>query len=228
MRSKSILQSCAAAFACFLTIPAWGQEVDPEAIVNGLFAAGGNHPKVRATGAKGVCVKGSFTPAAEARTLSKAPQFTKPVPVTARFSMGGSNPNVSDQAKSVTRGFSMRLRDDSGDLVLLLISAPVFSFKNPQQLLDGLTVRRPGPDGKPDADKIRAFIAANPETTHQAAWLNARPVPASFGTSDYWAVHAYSFVNGLGEAKVAKLKVVPNAGQVGLNDEELRAKSDSF
>jgi catalase len=88
--------------------------------------------------------------------------------------------------------------------------------------------RRPGPDGKPDAEKIRAFQAANPETVRQAAWLNARPVPASFAGVDYWAVHAFTVTNASGEAKVAKLKTVATAGQLGLSEEELKAKPDNF
>ncbi|WP_082476035.1 catalase family peroxidase [Methylobacterium sp. Leaf99] len=205
-----------------------GQDADPGAIVDALFAAGGNQPKVRGSGAKGVCLKGSFTPSAEAPGLSKAPHFAKTVPVTARFSMGGSNPKISDKAKPVTRGFAMRMTDPSGDMVFVVISAPVFSTRTPQQLLDFATVRAPGPDGKPDADKIKAFAAANPETTRQAAWLNARPVPASFAGVDYWGVHAYTLTNAKGAATVAKLKWVASAGQLGLTDDELKAKPDSF
>jgi catalase len=142
--------------------------------------------------------------------------------------MGGSNPGISDKAKPVTRGFAMRLRDPAGDLVLVIISAPVFSARTPRQLLDFASVRAPGPDGKPDAEKVKAFAAANPETTKQAAWLNARPVPASFAGVDYWGVHAYTLTNARDEAKVVKLKTVADAGQLGLTDEELKARPDSF
>ncbi|MDR7038514.1 catalase [Methylobacterium sp. BE186] len=225
---RSLLLGATILVGCSLAGEAPAEEADPGAIVNALVAAGGNQPKVRASGAKGVCVKGSFTPAAEAQTLSKAPHFARTVPVTARFSMGGSNPKVSDKAKPVTRGFAMRLADPSGDLVFVIISAPVFSTRTPQQLLDFATVRAPGPDGKPDAEKIKAFGAANPETTRQAAWLNARPVPASFAGVDYWGVHAYTLTNAKGDATVAKLKWVAAAGQLGLSEDELKAKPDSF
>lgn len=228
MISKRVLHSCVAALAGLVTAPALGQQVDPETIVKALLAAGGAHPNVRASGAKGICVKGTFTPSAEARTLSKAPHFARTVPVTARFSMGGSNPNISDKAKPVTRGFAMRFSDETGDLVLLMISAPVFSSKTPQQLLDSVTVRLPELGGKPNADKIRAFTAANPETTNQATWLNARPVPASFAGVDYWAVHAYTLSNEQGEGKVAKLKTVAIAGQLSLSEDELKARPDNF
>jgi catalase len=229
MISKRLAHGAAAILASLVAAgPAPAQSPDPEAIVDALFAVGGNHRNVRASGAKGVCVKGTFTPAPEAASLSKAPHFAKPVPVTARFSMGGSNPNISDKAKPVTRGFAVRLDDPAGDMVLVLISAPVFAAKTPQQLLDFVTVRLPGPDGKPDPERIKAFTAANPETGRQAAWLNARPVPASFAGVSYWAVHAYTLTDREGRTRIAKLKAVPAAGQLGLGDDELKAKPDSF
>ena len=221
-----MLLGCTAAIGCLLG-PAMAEEADPAAIVAGMFAAGGNHTSVRASGAKGVCLKGEFTPAPGAAALSKAPQFQKAAPVTARFSMGGSNPKVSDKAKPVTRGFAMRMNDPAGDMVFVVISAPVFSTRTPEQLLASLQARAPGPDGKPDAEKIKAFAAQNPETGRQAAWLNARPVPASFAGTDYWAVHAYTLTNAKGDRTVAKLKFVA-ADKAGLTDEELKAKPDSF
>ena len=248
MMSKRSTQFCATAIACLLagtalaqttpTVDAPGQgaqaqpgssgDADVEAIVNALFAVSGNHKGVRASGAKGVCVKGAFTPSPEAPSLSKAPHFTRPVPMTARFSMGGGNPNISDKTKPTTRGFAMEFEDPSGTMTFYFVSAPVFSSKTPRQLLDFVTVRLPGPDGKPDPAKIAAFASANPETTRQAAWLNARPVPASFAGVDYWGVQAYTLTSATGAATIAKLKAVAGTGQLGLSDDELNAKPDSF
>ncbi|KMO37629.1 hypothetical protein VQ03_18975 [Methylobacterium tarhaniae] len=230
IRSPSLLAS--AAVLATLATPAPAQDADPGAIVALQFAVSGDHKGVRASGAKGVCLKGSFTPAPDAASLSKAPQFSKAapdkaVPVTARFSMGGGNPKISDKTKPTTRGFAMRLADPAGDMTFVVISAPVFSTRTPAQLLEFLQVRAPGPDGKPDAEKVKAFAAKNPETGRQAAWLNARPVPASFAGTDYWAVHTYTLTNAKGEATKAKLKFVA-ADKATLSDEELKAKPDSF
>ncbi|TGD98337.1 catalase family peroxidase [Methylobacterium nonmethylotrophicum] len=225
IRSLSLLAS--AAVLASLVAPSQAEEVDPGAIVALQFAVSGDHKGVRASGAKGVCLKGSFAPAPDAAALSKAPQFSKTVPVTARFSMGGGNPKISDKTKPTTRGFAMRMTDPSGDLTFVIISAPVFSTRTPAQLLEALQVRQPGPDGKPDAEKIKAFAARNPETGRQAAWLNARPVPASFAGTDYWAVHAYTLTNAKGDKTTAKLKFVA-ADKATLSDDELKAKPDSF
>jgi catalase len=203
-------------------------DVDPQTIVDAMFAISGNQQRMRASGAKGVCVKGMFTPSAEAATLSKAPHFAKPVPMTARFSMGGGNPRISDKTKPTTRGFAMEFEVPNDPMVFYFVSAPVFSTRTPRQLLDFITVRMPAADGKPDADKIKAFTAANPETTRQAAWLNARPVPASFAGVDYWGVQAFTLTNAAGKSTVTKLKAVATAGQLGLTDDELKAKPDSF
>ena len=234
--SNRIVHICATAAACLLAGPALAQtaakpgssgDADPQAIVDAMFTLSGNQKATRASGAKGVCAKGAFTPSAEAPSLSKAPHFTKTAPMTIRFSMGGGNPNISDKTKT-TRGFAMEFEDASDPMVFYFISAPIFFAKTPRQLLDFVTVRLPGSDGKPDAEKIKAFSAANPETTRQAAWLNARPVPASFAGVDYWGVQAYTLTNGTGKATIAKLKAVARAGQLGLSEDETKAKPDSF
>jgi catalase len=53
-------------------------------------------------------------------------------------------------------------------------------------------------------------------------------VPASFAGVDYWGVQAYTLTNAAGQATIARLKAVPGTGQLGLSDEELKAKPDSF
>ena len=208
--------------------PATAQEAGPEAIVSGLRAVVGNPPGVRASNAKGTCVKGSFTPTAEAVALSKAPMFAQPTPITARFAMGGGNPRIADTTKAATRGFSMRFEHTGGETSLVQISAPVFVARTPDQMLGFVTARVPGPDGKPDAEKVKAFTAANPETTKQAAWLTARPVPASFAGVGYWAVTVYTLTNAKGETAAVKFKSVPTVGDLLLTDDEAKAKPADF
>ena len=225
---KFILPFCAVTALLLTVRPATAEEATPEAIVSGLRAVAGNPPGVRASNAKGTCVKGAFTPTAEAAALSKAPMFAKPTPITARFAMGGGNPRIADTFKAATRGFSMRFEHDGGETSVLQISAPVFAVRTPDQMLGFITARIPGADGKPDAEKIKAFSAANPETTKQAAWLTSRPVPASFAGTNYWAVTVYTLTNAKGEAAKVKFKSVPTAGELNLTDEEIKAKPADF
>jgi catalase len=230
MLAKSVVFGAIAVFGIVgAAVPAANSaEADAEAIVDALQKVSGKH-KARASGAKGVCVKGTFDPAAEAKQLSAAKLFAASAPMLGRLSMGGGNPKISDKTKPVTRGFSMRFDLGGGESAeFVFISAPVFIAKTPEQMLAFLEARFPGEDGKPDPEKVKAFSAANPETTRKAAWLNARAVPKSFAGVNYWGVHAYSLTNAKEEANVVKLKVVPVAGELGLSEEELKAKPDNF
>lgn len=201
-------------------------EATPEGLVNALNAVFGSHG-VRSSHAKGFCVKGSFTPTAEAATLSKAPHFAKTVPVLGRYSIGGGNPKVSDKSKSL-RALAVRFDPDGASSDLLFVSAPVFFARTPEQMLGFLEARVPGADGKPDAAKVKAFGEANPETGRQGAFVSGRPVPASYATVNMWAVHAYTLTNAGGQSAKVKFKLVPPGGEVGLSEEEEKAKSDDF
>ncbi len=203
-------------------------ETDPEKIIDTLNAIFGKH-QVRSSHAKGICVKGTFTPSAGAADLTKSESLAKTAPVLGRFSIGGGNPKAPDHAKAAPRGFAFRL-DDGGKATsdFAFLNTPVQFAKNPAQFLAFLEARLPGADGKPDPAKIKAFAEANPETTRQGKWLADRPVPASYAGVNYWGVHAFTLTNAKGESRVAKLKLVPASGEVGLSDDEAKAKPADF
>ena len=175
-------------------------EADSEALVNALNAVFGKHDGMRAAHTNGICVKGSFTPSVEAAGLSKAPQFNKGVArsVIGRFSMGGGNPDASNAQKDNARGLAMHFDIGNGNTTdLVLLSAPVFLAKNPEdflQLLQTVATK--------DGDKIGAYFKAHPEGTQQGAWLNARPVPASYAAVTYllWCAYLHGDQRGWAEA----------------------------
>ena len=176
-----------------------------------------------------MCVKGTFTPTADAASLCKAPQFAKPVPLTGRFSMGGGNPMAPDNQKDNARGMALHFDIGGGNTTdLVMISAPVFLAKTPEQFVELLKTVAPGPDGKQDGDKIGAFFKAHPECTRQGAWLNARAVPASYASADYFGVHAFTVTNAKGEKHVIKWKVVPKQSEPGLSDDDAKTKGGDF
>ena len=123
------------------------------------------------------------------------------------------------------RGFSFRLGNDDHRSDILAQSAPVHFARTLDQMLAFLKARIPGPDGKPDMEKVRAFSAANPETLHQANYIAARPLPASFAGTTYWGVHAFPATNSKGETRFIKFKVVPVGGDVTQAEKEAKAKS---
>jgi catalase len=45
---------------------------------------------------------------------------------------------------------------------------------------------------------------------------------------NYWGVHAFTLTNAAGDSKVVKFKAIPAAGEVGLTDDEAKAKPADF
>lgn len=226
--TKPSLAGLSLALAAFVAVPPSvnAAEATPEQIVDTLNAIFGKH-KVRSSHAKGQCVKGTFKPSADAAGLTKSASLAKEVAVLGRFSIGGGNPKVPDATKAAVKGFAFRLDPDGKSSDFAFLNTPVQFAKSPAQFLGFLQARLPGPDGKPDPERIKAFADANPETTTQGKWLMSKPVPASYAGVAYWGVHAFTLTNAKRESMIAKLKLVP-AAEAGLTDEEAKAKPADF
>lgn len=196
----------------------------PADLVDALNGVFGKHAGDRAAHTKGLCMTGTFTPSADAPKLSKAPHFAKQVPITARFSLGGGNPQAPDNAQDNVRGLAVKFDLGGGATTdLVTISAPVFFVQTPALFVEFLQTV-----GSGDKDKLNAFFAAHPESTRQNAWLMSHPVPASYATVGYWGVHAFTFTNAAGEQTLFKYKLVPEAGELGLTPDEAKAKGPDF
>ena len=225
MSLKSIAAGVLAGSVLFAGAIAAAQEPPrPDQLVDALNGVFGKHAGDRAAHTKGICLTGQFTPAADAPSLSKAPQFTKPVPITARFSLGGGNPQAPDNAQDNVRGLAVRFDNGNGAYSdIVMISAPMFFAQTPALFVELLQTLASG-----DKDKLNAFFQAHPESTRQNAWLTSHPVPASYAGVNYWGVHAFTFTNAGGEAKLIKYKAIPEAGELGLTPDEAKAKGPDF
>ena len=204
------------------------QVAEPAAIVAALKTNAGNPKGVRASFAKGQCVLGRFTPAREAASVTKSKSFTAPSKVLGRFSVGGGNPKVADSNRVVLRGLSLHIGNGKDATDMLFENAPVHFAKSTGQMLEFLTVRAPGPDGKPDAQKVKAFSAANPETLNQANYVAGKPVPGSFAGVTYFGIHAFPVTNARGLTRFVKFELIPAGGDISLSDEEAKTKADDF
>jgi catalase len=223
----------AAAFAALgsatLTAPVWAQASMAESQVNALEGLAGPQPGFRRSGAKGICASGHFVGSAAGRELSSASVFKgDKVPVVARFSVGGGSPKASDKSKSV-RGLALQFQLPGGEQWQMAnISAPVFFVSKPEQFAPFVQARTADPaTGKPDPEKLKAFNEANPDTLRQAAYLAKALVPASYGAANYWGVNAFEFQNG-GKSQFARWQFVPDAGAMGLTDDQLKSMGDEF
>jgi len=215
--------------AATLSLPAHAQ-VDPNRMVDTFERAGGKFEGFRRSGAKGVCAVGEFVGSADGRSLSTASAFSgKPVPVVARFSIGGGNPKAPDNAKS-QRNLALQFDLPGGETWQMgNISAPVFGAATPEQLLGRLESLTPDPETKkPNPEKVKAFADANPEVLLQGKYFASQPVPASFGKTNYWGVHGFGFVDAAGKKQSGKWVFEPVGGTQGLSDDEAKAKGSDF
>ena len=65
---------------------------------------------------------------------------------------------------------------------------------------------------------VTAFNEANPETTLQPAYFAKAPVPASYGSVNYWSTNAFEFVNARGASQFVRWQFVPERGTLGLTE----------
>ena len=229
-RTPLAVLAATAFLAIGTSAPAVGQVSQPEAQVNALEGLFGKHAGARRSGAKGVCAVGTFVGDPAAQALSRASTFSgQRIPAVVRFSVGGGNPKATDKGRSV-RGLAVSLQGADGQQwQMATISAPVFFVARPDQFAPFLQVRTPDPaTGKPDADKLKAFNEANPETLRQAAWLAKSPVPASYGTTPYWSANAFLATNAQGQTTPVRYQWMPDGGSLGLTDEQLKTLPDDF
>lgn len=209
--------------------PAWAQPT-PEELVNAFEGVLGPIRSHRPSHPKGVCAAGHFTATAEGTRLSVAPVFNgQRVNTIIRFGVAGANPQAADTARS-TRSLSLRFETAAGDVWdMANISAPIFGSPTPEVFLAGLLARRSDPaTGQPNAERVAAFVAANPATTLQGRWLAAHLPPASWATTPYFGVNAFRFRGQDGEMRHARWSFEPRAGLLRLTEEQTRALPRDF
>ena len=234
MKNMILSTVAIAAALAALTTPAAGQaasgDVDPTRMVDAFEATNGKFEGYRRSGAKGICAVGEFVGSPEGRSLSTASAFSgSPVPVIVRFSVGGANPKAADNTKG-QRNMALQFNLPGGETWQMgNISAPVFGASSPMQLLGRVESVRPDPATKAaDPAKVKAFADANPEVLLQGKYFASQPVPASFGSVNYWGVNAFGFVNAKGETQFGKWVFEPVGGVQGLSDEEAKARGANF
>jgi len=90
------------------------QQVAPNQVVDSLVGTFGNHPGLRKNHAKGTCAEGEFVGTPEAAKYSRSLLFSgKAVPLVARFSLAGGNPDVADATRNA-RGLAVEFRLPDG------------------------------------------------------------------------------------------------------------------
>src|SRR6202163_3911530 len=135
--------------------------------------ANGTHPGFRRNHAKGVCVTGWFESSGQAAALSKAAVFRPGrVPVVGRFALAGGMPFQTD-APATVRSMALRFLPPAGEEWRTgMNNIPVFAVNSVRGFYEQLLASSPDPStGKPDPARMKAFLAAHPETVRALALI---------------------------------------------------------
>lgn len=190
----------------------------------------GVHPGQRRNHTKGICATGEFVGTAEAARYSKSALFSgKPVPVVARFSIAGGNPNVPDNTP-IARGMALEFRLPGGALQhITMINTPVFGAAQPRTFFDNLVATTPDPaTGKPDPKKIKAFLDTHPDARAQTTYLNTHHPPVSFANSDYFGIHTFKYISKDNKTTLVRWRFVPADGVKRLSDAQMKSMPRDF
>lgn len=192
-----------------------------EDLIKQFDAIFGLHPGFRPAHAKGVMLNGTFTPARDAVSLTRAPHATRnSTPVTMRFSNSTGIPLVPDNDPNANpRGMAIRFHlDDRAHTDIIGHSTDGFPTRNGTEFLEFL---RGVAAGDPSA-----FVASHPATL--AFIQTPKPSPASFATEVYFGVTAFRFINQHGLARYGRYRVVPAAGVEHLADDAAKSKGANY
>jgi catalase len=142
-------------------------------------------------------------------------------PIVARFSNSTGIPALPDNSPDANpRGLAIRLN------LAEHVHTDIVSHST-----DGFPTR----DGKEFLELLKALAASGPETaspkpieqflaSHPAALAfvqTPKPFPSSLATETYFAVTAYEFANASGQKRFGRYRIVPEAGNQYLSQEEV-------
>ena len=203
---------------------------DPAQVVGAIEGVFGVTPGERRNHAKGTCAAGEFVGTRAAARLSRSPLFSgKPVPVIARFSLSGGNPQAPDFARS-GRGMALQFQLPQGQLhQMAMLNTPMFGAASPQTFFDLMQAQQPDlATGHPDPEKLKAFKASHPDNLAQAQYFANNNPPTSFARSAYWGIHTFRLVDRKGRPTLVRWQFVPQDGEKRLSDDEMKTASANF
>ena len=192
----------------------------------GIF---GVHPGFRPAHAKGAMFTGTFTPAPEAASLTKAPHATRPsTPVTARFSNSTGVPVIPDNDPNANpRGLAIRFNlAEHVHTDIVSQSTDGFPTHTGQEFLEFLRALASSDLSNIPASPFGAFLGSHPAAL---AYIQVpKPAPVSFATETYFGVTAFEFTNAEGLNKFGRYRILPEAGVEHLDDEATKAKGPDY
>lgn len=204
--------------------------VQPIQVIDSLEETFGNHPGQRKNHTKGTCAVGEFVGMPAAAALSRSHLFLGThIPVIARFSVAGGNPNVPDATKNA-RGMALEFRlADGSRQHMTMLDTPVFGAATPSTFNAMIIASKPDPQtGKPDPQKLRAFLASHPDALAQSQFLMKSNPPESYANAAYYSIHTFKFIDSSGVSHPVKWRFIPHDGERPLTAAEISSAPKNF
>jgi len=189
----------------------------------------GLNPGFRPAHAKGTMLTGTFTPSADAASLTNAPHIVREsTPVTVRFSNSTGIPLVPDNDPNANpRGFAIRFNlAEHVHTDIVSHSTDGFPTHTGQEFLEFLTALATSDLTNLKGSPLEAFLGSHPKAL---AFVQApKPAPSSFARESYFGVTAMKFTNKDGVSRFGRYRIVPEAGVEHLDDAATAAKSANY
>jgi catalase len=204
--------------------------VQPIQVIGSLEETFGVHQGQRRNHTKGTCAVGEFVGTPAAAALSRSHLFLGThIPVIARFSVAGGNPTVPDATKN-PRGMALEFRlPDGSRQHMTMLNTPVFGAVNPSTFNDMIIASKPDPKtGKPDPQKLHAFLASHPDALAQSQFLMDNNPPESYANATYYSIHTFEFITNSGLLHPVKWRFIPHDGERQLTAAEMSSAPKDF
>lgn len=189
----------------------------------------GLHPGFRPAHAKGGMLTGTFTPSAQAKSLTQAAHANQPsTPVTVRFSNSTGLPMIPDNAPEASpRGMALRFQlGEHSHTDIVAHSTDAFPVQNGDEFLEFLkAVAASGPD-VPSPKPVELFVGSHPSTL--AFVLAPKPHAVSFSKENFFAVSAFKFTNAEGKVTHGRYRILPEGGTAYVPDAEVASLPANF
>ena len=199
--------------------------------VDAINAVSGEHHGHRAAHAKGTLCAATFTPAPDARTLSRAAHFCDgPVRAHVRFSNGSGDPAAPDFEPREGRGMATKFYLPDGSTTDVVgITLPAFFVNTVDGFFDFCRARTPEPaTGEPDPTAIGTFLEQHPEALTAGAAVLAATPPESYLRCVYNSLHAYRFVDDSGSGRYGRYRWDPETGEASISIDDAEARGPDY
>ncbi|MFL6602869.1 MAG: catalase family peroxidase [Steroidobacteraceae bacterium] len=205
-------------------------EVTAPQMIEAFEGTFGVHPGQRRNHIKGTCAAGEFVGTADAAALSRSALFSgKNIPVVARFSVGGGNPEIPDAAPA-PRGMALEFHLPGGGLQhITMINVPIFGATSPASFRDAILAAKPDPKtGKPDPEKLKAYATSHPDAMALTELASHHTPTANYYQTTFFSVHTFKFIDAKGTEHLVRWRFVPRDGTKELTAAQIKTAPRDF